>query len=623
MNMKKIYSFLALAAVMCLSSCEKFLDTKPTDFLSPVNYYQTEAHLNFARASVYNTLGEGGLWGSHVNYLHGWAGDEGYMNRATLTTGPWNYNFGSADSYLTTYWNTLYIGINRANVVLANLDRNPDISQAVRDKIRGEVLFLRGFYHFLLVQYFGGVPVKTEPTASIEDVDLPRNTVREVYEQIIKDMEAAEPLVPSITSLGFGGAVSKSAVRGILARVNLHMAGHPLKDESRYAEVKRWAKMIMDDPAHSINPSYPDIFIKLAGDKYDIKESIFEVEFWGNRLGDEFTETTNHCWINGPTLASNPLSEATGRADAYMSITAKLWNSYEPGDLRKFWNICHFVYTATGVNGSKNMANPATTEVAKYNLRPAKFRREYETLTPKSQTTTPQNVSLLRFTDVLMMYAEAENAINGPTPEAVEIVNQIRRRSWSTGIKAITVTNRGSGYTSAPTVTISGGGATEQAVATATVGAITSNLGQITAVTLARDQTGVKFSQEGSNYTSAPTVTITGGGGTGATATATIYKLEDADLKPEQYASKQAFLETIQDERMREFCFELSRKADLLRWGIFLQVCRDMGNQTTTDAPGQFYIRYYTNVSERNLLYPIPSAEMTVNQAMVQNEGWQ
>lgn len=154
--MKKIYSLLALASVLSLSSCEKFLDTQPTDFLSPANYYQTEAHLNFARAGVYNTLGEGGLWGSHVNYLHGWAADEGYMNRSTLPTGPWNYNFGSADTYLTAYWNALYIGINRANVLLANLDRNPDISQELRSKIKGEVLFLRGFYHFLLVQYFGG-----------------------------------------------------------------------------------------------------------------------------------------------------------------------------------------------------------------------------------------------------------------------------------------------------------------------------------------------------------------------------------------------------------------------------------------------------------------------------------
>lgn len=617
--MKKIYSFLALAAIMTLSSCEKFLDTQPTDFLSPSNYYQTEAHLNFARAGVYNTLGEGGLWGSHVNYLHGWHADEAYMNRATLPTGPWNYNFSSADTYLAAYWNALYVGINRANVLLANLDRNPDLDQNLRSKIRGECLFLRGFFHFQLVQYFGGVPIKTEPTASIEDVDIPRNSTKEVYDQIIKDMEAAEPLVPSISTLGYGGAVSQSAVRGMLARVNLHMAGHPLKDESRYTEVKKWAKLVMDDPAHNMNSSYPDIFMKLAGDKYDIKESIFEVEFWGNRLGDEFVETTNHAWINGPALGANVLSEATGRADAYVSITAKHYNIYEPGDLRKFWNICHFAYTATGVNGSKSMAALPTSELAKYNIRPAKFRREYETLLPKSQTTTPQNVVLLRFTDVLMMYAEAENAINGPTAEAVDIVNRIRRRSWSTGVNTITITNRGTGYTSAPTVTFSGGGATEQAVATAVIGAIDSNRGQVVSVTLARDQTGIKFSQEG-KYTSAPTVTITGGGGTGATATATIFKLEDADVKP---TSKEQFLKIIQDERMREFCYEVSRKADLLRWGIFLQVNRDMGNQTTSDAPGQFYIRYYTNVSEKNLLYPIPASEMTVNQAMTQNEGWQ
>src|SRR5690606_16633173 len=105
------------------------------------------------------------------------------------------------DPYLTAYWNALYVGINRANVLLANLDRNQELSQELRSKIRGECLFFRGFFHFQLVQYFGDIPIKLQPTASIEDVDIPRNPTREVYEQIIKDMEAAEPLVPSITSL--------------------------------------------------------------------------------------------------------------------------------------------------------------------------------------------------------------------------------------------------------------------------------------------------------------------------------------------------------------------------------------------------------------------------------------
>src|SRR5690606_33129589 len=143
---------------------------------------------------------------------------------------------------------------------------------------------------------------------------------------------------------------------------------------------------------------------------------------------------------------------------SYMSITAKFYNSYAPGDLRKWYNIAHFSYTPTGPNGSKTLNPAPTTELAKYTLRPSKWSREYETLLPKAPTTTPQNVPILRYSDVILMYAEAQNELNnGPTAEVIELVNRVRERAWSKGVKDISVTNGGSGYTN-PTVTFTGEG---------------------------------------------------------------------------------------------------------------------------------------------------------------------
>lgn len=604
--------------ILGLSSCNDFLETAPTDFLSPTNYYQTPQHLEFARAGVYDILGNGNIYGSSGLYLLAWEGDEGYMNRATLTTGPWNYFYSSADPYSSGFWQALWIGVNRANVVLANLDRNQDIDIKLRDKIRGEVLFLRGYYYFLLVQYFGGVPIKTEPTASVNEVSQARNSVKEVYDQIVADMVAAEPLVPNITDLGFGGAVSKSAVRGLLARINLTMAGHPLRDQSRYAEAKKWAKMVIDDPVanHAMNPDYPQIFMNLAGDIYDIKESIFEVEFYGNGLNNH-TEAANQGWINGPAI---PTGAASGRADSYVSITAKFYNIFEPGDSRKFWNTSgHFAYTKTQVNGSKDMRALPATELAKYAIRPGKWRREYERFSPKMDTrTTPENVPILRFTDVLLMYAEAENAINGPTQEVIDILNNVRWRGWAKGVKSITITNGGSGYSSAtpPDVVISTGQG-QNAEATATV----DNTGKVTAITLKRDPTGVDFFLHG-KYSTPPAITIQGGGGTGATAEATIYTAEDARLSAARTASKEAFQQAIVDERMRELNSECLRKADLLRWGTYVQTIRDLANTAQQDAPGTFYASWFGNISEKDLLMPIPAAEMSTNLLMEQNPGW-
>lgn len=279
--MKKIYCLFVLAALFV--SCNKdFLETVPSDFLAPEIYYQTEEQLNFAKASVYNSLGSSDLWGTIANYLLGFSADEGYMNRSSLVIGPWNHNHVPSDSYNSRFWSNLYRGISRANQLLANVDNNPQISKEFRDQVRGEVLFLRGYYNFLLVQFYGPVPLKLMPTVSVEDVDSPNAEIDAIYDQIIIDMTEAEKLVKSISEVGCGGQVNKSAVRGLLARVNLYMAGKPLNDASRYAEAKKWAKMVMDDTEsnHALNPSFAQVFINYAADAYDIKESIWEAEFW-------------------------------------------------------------------------------------------------------------------------------------------------------------------------------------------------------------------------------------------------------------------------------------------------------------------------------------------------------
>src|SRR5690606_31976223 len=120
----------------------------------------------------------------------------------------------------------------------------------------------------------------------------------------------------------------------------------------------------------------------------------------------------------------------------YMYITAKFYNVFEPGDLRKWWSIAHFSYTNTNdpaKNGLKTLQALPTTETAKWVMRPGKYRREYEPLSSRLQgtnapTQNATNNPLLRYSDILLMFAEAENAINGPTADAIAAVNQVRER---------------------------------------------------------------------------------------------------------------------------------------------------------------------------------------------------
>src|SRR5690606_15335529 len=130
-----------------------------------------------------------------------------------------------------------------------------------------------------------------------------------------------------------------------------------------------------------------------------------------------------------------------------------------------------------------------------------------ETNLPKNNVLTPINFPLLRYSDVVLMYAEAQNAINGgPTNEVIDLVNELRERSWDKGVKEITVTDGGSGYTSEPTVTISTGIGGQTASATAVVEG-----GSVTDIILDRDETAITFYESGV-YDAPPTITISGGG---------------------------------------------------------------------------------------------------------------
>ncbi len=596
------------------------MDRNPNDYLSdPKAFFDTEPRLNSALASVYDKLGA--VHGTTWVYRLGHEADEAFYSRNSPLTGPQAFDFTASDGDVAGVWRNLYDGINRANVFLENADNNPKIDSAFRSRIKGETRFLRGYYYFLLVQLYGGVPIKLASTKdATENMNVPRSSVAQVYEQILTDMKSAEEAVPSISAIGNGGRVSKSAVRGMLARVCLTMAGHPLKDASKYAEARDWAKKVIDDPTHSLNPDFTDIFIKYAKDEYDIKESIWEVEFWGNRT-DVYTETGYVGYVNQP-LNSNP---NTGNGWGGLRPTFKLWTQFTtPNDMRRDWSIANFNYVNSGPNGNKTAVTGATaaTELNLYNRQAAKWRREYEKLTPKTNGATPQNFPLLRYSDVLLMYAEAENAANGgPTIEAFDKLNQVRRRAYGTGYRINTITrvSGGTGYTAAPLVVIKNEDGHEgaQAFAYATVSG-----GAVSAITLA---------SKGAFYSDTPpTISFVSvnGPGSGATATATLQLIDplEANITPDLSLDRLDFLKLIQAERMRELAFEELRRFDLLRWGIFTESMQEVSDAMSVTIPPTSYqysfIRFQKGINVKHTLWPIPSVEMMMNNAMVQNPNW-
>lgn len=426
---------LSFSTILLLtqSGCEKFLDKEPK-FIVKENYYNNETDVNIGLAGVYEILGREEVYGGAL-LLDLNVADDGFYSRSAFTTGTAVYNFDASTNTVTSLWRYLYEGIERANVFLSRIDQ-VQMSEENKAVAKGEAKFLRAYYHFLLVSNWGDVPLKTQPTASVNDVNIKRTPQREVYNFIVSEMEEAEGLVRTATQVGAGGRISKSAVRGILARVYLKMAGAPLNDVSKYAEALKWARKIVypdnGPKEHRLNPDFKQIFINYAADRYDIGESIWEVEFFGNRGG------TFEAGRVGNTLGLQCNDEVFGYGYGFINATPKLYNRYGATDSRRDWTIAPYQYVYNNVNNLQVVRDSTFwTSVQLYNRNCGKYRRVYEVVKPKNKNYTPMNYPLLRYADVLLMLAEAENEVNGPTSIATTALKEVRDRAGATDVTAL------------------------------------------------------------------------------------------------------------------------------------------------------------------------------------------
>lgn len=422
--MEKIKTLLAILCLTLGASCSSFLDTEPEDFLSPEFFYQNESQIHTALVGVYNKLSDtrdgAPLYASAYFTFMGTEGDDGFYRKGPESALPGQFMYNPSAPHVANLWRALYEGINLANVLLEKLD-DADMDDRKREIVRGETLFLRAYYYFLLVSNYGDVPLKLTSSTTPYNTDMERTPSHIVYQQITEDMERAYDLVESATEVGFGGRVNKSAVAGILARVYLYWAGEPLKDHSKYKNARDWAYKVIQSGEHALNPSFEDVFVKLAADAYDIKESIWEVEFYGNR-----TDRPRQAGMLGNYIGIVSNNDSIGRSNGNIWASGRLYNLYKPGDLRRDWTIAPYRFNPTE---STNREYFAATQI--WTRYAGKYRREKEVFFPKSVGYTPINFPLLRYSDVLLMFAEADNEVNGgPTPEAIKYFNMVRRRGF-------------------------------------------------------------------------------------------------------------------------------------------------------------------------------------------------
>lgn len=415
---------IALSLIMT-SACSDFLETTPYDFVAPETFYSNESECTMALAGVYWTLVTEKVYGNYYSCMISNVDDLSYYQRAASNTVSHVYGNDHTAGNSTIYdtWATLYQGINNANMLIENID-GADMDDSVRRRIKGEAKFLRAYYHFLLVQGWYQVPLRKESFKDVNNSSLAATPHAEALDWIIEEMEECVDMVDDSNYDLSPSYVKRNTVMGILARVYLWRAGYPANGGTAYyAKAAEWANEVRKSKKHRLNPDIYAIWKAMASDSYDTEynESIWEAEFIGTRDDGNYTlSRIGNVIGNLQSCSTNPCS---GYSYGFYAGSLILWDLFDENDSRRDLSMAPYQINAKDVK-----VNWAQTAIVQRCC--GKFRREWETAANKNKNWTPENYPILRYADILLMIAEAENETNqGPTDLAYECINEIRKRA--------------------------------------------------------------------------------------------------------------------------------------------------------------------------------------------------
>lgn len=436
--MKHLFYYI-VACAFGLCSCG-FLDTETYDYLEQEELYHTESNCLAGLMGVYDALGAVGCYGQNL-----WADlDAGtdilVYNRSYgkdyIQVS--NYNYNNTDNALKSSWTALYEGINRANDYIGLITQRTDEecgSAAKKAMFIAEAKALRALFYMNLVAFWGEVPLRTTPTYDLSTQLLKKSPQADIYQQIIADLEEAAAHCLPANALDGPGRVSQTAAYALLARAYLWASGYPVYAKS-YDKALECLRKVRQSGLHRLYPQnqggYREVFIKMCSNQYDLtyRESMFEVEFYGN--GQTQTNEAGRLGLYlGVTqqTASDDFPYAYGLYDG----TKYLFRLYEEGDERQWWNIADYKYVTT--NGIVTEVERTTSEKASEEGNAAKWRAKYIPERPLSRNNSSINFPVVRYSDVLLMLAECENEVNqGPTPDAINALNQVRLRAGASEV---------------------------------------------------------------------------------------------------------------------------------------------------------------------------------------------
>ncbi|MBL4746384.1 MAG: RagB/SusD family nutrient uptake outer membrane protein [Flavobacteriaceae bacterium] len=455
-NYIKYISLLAILGFLSIS-CSDFLNEEPQSTWGIDDFYSTQIEADIALAGIYSTFASDAIYGQGLSIIMESGTDEGYYNRRNNEN--WTvglYRHTSADKYVASLWAKLYVGVNLSNMFIEKLDKSA-FELEEYDRLIAEARFLRAHAYSLLVAWYGDVPMPLSSTLDQNANHLAVSAKGDIYAQIIVDFTfASEHLLAANDPKYIPGRANKMAAHGLMARAYLKMAGAPMDMVDNYALAQAQCEIVIQDGYHALNTAngigYRTHFLNYIQNTYDTQESLFEISFaYLREMGINADGRIGG--ING--VAFNYGGGADGYPGAYAmeNVSPLLKNIYSPEDQRKDWNIAGYQYTNKG-----DVARVSDPLAAQYC--PGKFRRwepaNWEDLDVKpdagvteaytlleavsspNKNFTSINFPVLRYSDILLMYAEASNYNQGPSAMAISYLDMVRNRA---GLENIEIAN--------------------------------------------------------------------------------------------------------------------------------------------------------------------------------------
>ena len=411
MTISKFTCGAFLLSLGLLGGCTaKFLDEAPADQITDANFYKSQQDAIQAVTAAYSELTKEGQYNASMWAFDIWAdissagGDDG--GDAIEYKQLESFSIPTTNFVATRLWGGSFIALQRANIVIQKVPGIANMDPVIQKRCIGEAQFLRAKMYFDLVRAYGDVPLFKAPPTSPAAVNIPRTPAADVYKQIEQDLTDAIGNLPLSYSGDDLGRATKWAATGLLAKVYI--------TEGKKTEAAQRAREVINNSGKTMWANYADNF-KVENKNNNAKESLFEVQYVSGR--NQYDRNSVGSAMNeffGPRGAN----QTPGSGYGFNTPDADFVSGYETGDTRKTATV--WSPGDTYPDGSK-VGSKATGSPFGYSC-----RKWFVGKVNTNIWDSGLNVPVLRLAEMYLIVAEAV----GPTPEGLEAINKVRRRSF-------------------------------------------------------------------------------------------------------------------------------------------------------------------------------------------------